>query len=84
MSCTEAPVHRAELMLTLSRATDLAMGLSVKQLALRLDIAAKTADHHVQNIYTKIGVSTRCASPRSSLECSHGQADFCSLPKEPP
>lgn len=40
----------------------LAQGLSVKQLALRLDIAAKTADHHVQNIYTKIGVSTRAGA----------------------
>lgn len=40
----------------------LAQGLSVKQLALRLDIAAKTADHHVQNVYTKIGVSTRAGA----------------------
>lgn len=40
----------------------LAQGLSVKQLASRLDIAPKTADHHVQNIYTKIGVSTRAGA----------------------
>lgn len=39
-----------------------AQGLSVKELASRLDISPKTADHHVQNIYTKIGVSTRAGA----------------------
>ena len=33
-------------------------------------ISAKTADHHVQHIYTKIGVSTRGAAALFAIE--HG------------
>ena len=36
----------------------------------RLVISAKTADHHVQHIYTKIGVSTRGAAALFAIE--HG------------
>jgi HD-GYP domain-containing protein (c-di-GMP phosphodiesterase class II)/DNA-binding CsgD family transcriptional regulator len=39
-----------------------ARGLTTQQIAGRLDISAKTADHHIQHIYTKIGVSTRAAA----------------------
>lgn len=40
----------------------LAGGLTTAQLARRLGISAKTADHHIQHIYTKAGVSTRAAA----------------------
>jgi HD-GYP domain-containing protein (c-di-GMP phosphodiesterase class II) len=36
-------------------------GMTTKEIAKRLFISAKTADHHIQHIYTKIGVSTRAA-----------------------
>jgi DNA-binding CsgD family transcriptional regulator len=36
----------------------LARGLQTKQIAAALGISVKTADHHVQNAYGKIGVST--------------------------
>jgi HD-GYP domain-containing protein (c-di-GMP phosphodiesterase class II) len=39
-----------------------AMGLTTKQIADRLFISPKTADHHIQHVYTKIGVSTRAAA----------------------
>jgi HD-GYP domain-containing protein (c-di-GMP phosphodiesterase class II)/DNA-binding CsgD family transcriptional regulator len=39
-----------------------ARGLTTRQIAGRLDISAKTADHHIQHIYNKIGVSTRAAA----------------------
>jgi len=37
-------------------------GLTTRQIADRLDISTKTADHHIQHIYNKIGVSTRAAA----------------------
>ena len=37
-------------------------GLQTKQIAHRLDISIKTADHHIQNAYRKMGVSTRAAA----------------------
>ena len=40
----------------------LARGLTTRQIAGRLGMAAKTADHHVQRIYSKIGVSSRAAA----------------------
>jgi HD-GYP domain-containing protein (c-di-GMP phosphodiesterase class II) len=46
----------------------LALGLTTKQVAERLVISAKTADHHVQHIYTKIGVSTRGAAALFAIE----------------
>lgn len=39
-----------------------ARGLTTKEIADRLVISAKTADHHIQHVYTKIGVSTRAAA----------------------
>lgn len=39
-----------------------AKGLTTKQIADRLYISAKTADHHIQHVYNKIGVSTRAAA----------------------
>ncbi len=39
-----------------------ARGLTTRQIADRLYISIKTADHHIQHIYNKIGVSTRAAA----------------------
>lgn len=39
-----------------------ARGLTTRQIADRLVISPKTADHHIQHIYTKIDVSTRAAA----------------------
>jgi HD-GYP domain-containing protein (c-di-GMP phosphodiesterase class II) len=39
-----------------------ARGLTTRDIAERLFISAKTADHHIQHIYGKIGVSTRAAA----------------------
>ncbi len=39
-----------------------ARGLTTKEIAGQLFIAPKTADHHIENVYTKIGVSTRAAA----------------------
>jgi HD-GYP domain-containing protein (c-di-GMP phosphodiesterase class II) len=39
-----------------------ARGLTTREIADRLYISAKTADHHIQHIYTKIEVSTRAAA----------------------
>ena len=48
----------------------LALGLSTRKIADQLVITPKTADHHVQHIYTKIGVSTRGAAALFAIE--HG------------
>ena len=39
-----------------------ARGLTTREIADRLFISPKTADHHIQHIYAKIGVSTRAAA----------------------
>ena len=39
-----------------------ARGLTTKDIAEQLYISPKTADHHIQHVYTKIGVSTRAAA----------------------
>jgi HD-GYP domain-containing protein (c-di-GMP phosphodiesterase class II) len=39
-----------------------AMGLTTREIADRLYISPKTADRHIQNVYTKIDVSTRAAA----------------------
>ncbi|MGA8102168.1 MAG: helix-turn-helix transcriptional regulator [Candidatus Acidiferrales bacterium] len=39
-----------------------ARGLTTQQIADKLFISGKTADHHIQHIYNKIGVSTRAAA----------------------
>jgi DNA-binding CsgD family transcriptional regulator len=46
----------------------LALGLTTRQVADRLFIWAKTADHHIQRIYAKIGVSTRGAAALFAIE----------------
>lgn len=46
----------------------LARGHSTKQIAAALVISSKTADHHIQHIYTKIGVSTRAGATLYALE----------------
>lgn len=48
----------------------LARGRQTKQVARRLGIAVKTADHHVQNAYRKMGVSTRAGATMFAME--HG------------
>jgi HD-GYP domain-containing protein (c-di-GMP phosphodiesterase class II) len=40
----------------------LASGLMTKQIGQRLGISPKTVDQHIQNVYAKIGVSTRAAA----------------------
>lgn len=39
-----------------------ARGLTTREIADRLYISTKTADHHIQHVYTKIGVNTRAAA----------------------
>jgi HD-GYP domain-containing protein (c-di-GMP phosphodiesterase class II) len=39
-----------------------ARGMTTREIADRLVISPKTADHHIQHIYAKIGVSTRAAA----------------------
>jgi len=47
-----------------------ARGLSNRQIATALVISPRTAEHHVQHIYAKIGVSTRAAAAMFAME--HG------------
>ena len=48
----------------------LAAGCSTREIARRLVIAPKTAEHHVEHVYTKLGVSTRAAAALFAME--HG------------
>jgi len=50
-----------------------ARGLSNRQVADRLVISTRTAEHHVQDVYTKIGVSTRAGAALFAME--HGLLD---------
>ena len=56
----------------------LARGLQTKQVARTLGITVKTADHHVQHAYRKIGVSTRAAATLFAME--HGLVASGELP----
>jgi predicted ATPase/DNA-binding CsgD family transcriptional regulator len=47
-----------------------AAGHTTSDIATQLFISSKTADHHIQHIYTKIGASNRAAATRWALE--HG------------
>jgi HD-GYP domain-containing protein (c-di-GMP phosphodiesterase class II)/DNA-binding CsgD family transcriptional regulator len=47
-----------------------ARGLSNRAIAERLYISPRTAEHHVQHIYTKLGASTRAAAAMFAME--HG------------
>jgi len=48
----------------------LARGLTNAQIASSLVVSPRTAEHHVQNIYTKIGLSTRAAAALFAMQ--HG------------
>jgi predicted ATPase/DNA-binding CsgD family transcriptional regulator/class 3 adenylate cyclase len=48
----------------------LAAGRTTADIATELFISSKTADHHIQHIYTKIGASNRSAATRWAME--HG------------
>ena len=43
-------------------------GLTTREIAERLFISAKTADRHIQNVYTKIGTSTRATATRWAVD----------------
>jgi HD-GYP domain-containing protein (c-di-GMP phosphodiesterase class II) len=58
----------------------LARGLQTKQVARALGISAKTADHHVQNAYAKIGVSTRAGAAVFAMQ--QGLTSWGELPME--
>ena len=59
----------------------LARGLQTKQIARALGISPKTADHHIQNAYAKIGVSTRPAATLFAME--HGLLAWGEFPMSP-
>lgn len=46
----------------------IAAGHTAKEAARRLEISPKTADNHIQNLYSKIGVTTRAAAALYTLE----------------
>lgn len=46
----------------------IAGGLTTKETAQKLDMSPKTADHHIQSIYGKIGVTTRAAAALFAIE----------------
>lgn len=46
----------------------IAGGLTAKEAARHLDISPKTADHHIQSLYAKIGVKTRAGAALFALE----------------
>ena len=43
-----------------------------------LGVSTKTADHHIQNAYAKIGVSTRAAAALFAMQ--HGLTSWGELP----
>jgi DNA-binding CsgD family transcriptional regulator len=43
-------------------------GRTTGEIATQLFISARTAEHHIQNIYTKIGVSSRVAATRWAMQ----------------
>jgi len=43
-------------------------GLTTKEISNKLFISAKTADHHIQHVYTKLGLSNRAAVTRWAIE----------------
>jgi HD-GYP domain-containing protein (c-di-GMP phosphodiesterase class II) len=56
----------------------LARGQQTKQVAAALGISVKTADHHIQHAYRKIGVSSRAAATLFAME--HGLVAWGELP----
>ena len=51
----------------------MADGRTAGEIATQLFISTRTAEHHVQHIYTKIGVSSRAAATRWAVK--HGVVD---------
>jgi len=51
-----------------------ARGLTTREIADRLVISPKTADHHIQHIYTKIDVSTRAAAALWAMQNNYVNA----------
>jgi len=47
-----------------------AKGLTTREIGERLFISTKTADHHIQHVYVKIGVSTRAAAALWAMQNS--------------
>jgi DNA-binding NarL/FixJ family response regulator len=45
-----------------------ANGLSNKEIAVRLGIAVKTAEHHVEHVYEKTGVRSRAQAALYAVE----------------
>ena len=43
-------------------------GSTAGEIATQLFISTRTAEHHIQNIYTKIGVSSRAAATRWAVK----------------
>ena len=43
-------------------------GRTAGEIATQLFISTRTAEHHIQNIYTKIGVSSRAAAARWAVK----------------
>jgi HD-GYP domain-containing protein (c-di-GMP phosphodiesterase class II) len=60
----------------------LARGLQTKQIARALGISVRTADHHIENAYRKIGVSTRAAATLFAID--HGLVARGELPMARP
>ena len=56
----------------------LARGLQTKQIARELSISVKTADHHIQSSYRKMGVSTRAGATLFAME--HGLVAWGEVP----
>lgn len=46
----------------------MAQGLSTRKIAEKLTISPKTADHHIQHIYNKVGISTRAAATLFAIQ----------------
>jgi DNA-binding NarL/FixJ family response regulator len=46
----------------------IARGLSHREVAQRLTITPKTAEHHIEHIYNKIGVSARASAALFAME----------------
>jgi DNA-binding NarL/FixJ family response regulator len=62
----EAPAGLSDREIEVLRA--LARGLSNREIADRFTISPRTAEHHVQHIYTKIGASSRAAAALFAME----------------
>ena len=46
----------------------MADGRTAGEIATQLFISSRTAEHHIQHIYTKIGVSSRAAATRWAVK----------------